>query len=128
MNCAGLLLEIERREKQMSIEVNGNEIATTASGFLESIDDWSEDVAAVIAVDEKVELTEKHWDVVNYLRDEFINNGGNQPNTRNMVKALGKKWDEKISAKNLYDLFPGDPSKQAGRIGGLPESRRKGGY
>jgi tRNA 2-thiouridine synthesizing protein E len=46
-----------------------------------------------------------------------------------MVKALAKKWnDKKINAKTLYDLFPGDPSKQAGRIGGLPESRRKGGY
>jgi sulfur relay (sulfurtransferase) DsrC/TusE family protein len=28
----------------------------------------------------------------------------------------------------MYDLFPGNPSKQAGRIGGLPESMRKGGY
>ena len=112
----------------MSLMVNGNEVATTASGFLESIDDWSEDVAKVIAVDEQVEMEERHWDVVNYLRDEFINNAGNQPNTRNMVKALGAKWGAKIAAKDLYDLFPGDPSKQAGRIGGLPESRRKGGY
>ncbi len=112
----------------MTISVNGKEIATTPSGFLESIDDWNEDIAKVIAEDEKVELTDRHWDVVNYLRDEFINNAGNQPNTRNMVKVLGKKWDEKISAKDLYSLFPGDPSKQGGRIGGLPESRRKGGY
>ena len=35
---------------------------------------------------------------------------------------------EKIDTKTLFDLFPGNPSKQAGRIGGLPESRRKGGY
>ncbi len=112
----------------MSLMVNGNEVATTASGFLESIDDWSEDVAKVIAIEEQVVMEDRHWDVVNYLRDEFINNAGNQPNTRNMVKALGAKWGEKIAAKDLYDLFPGDPSKQAGRIGGLPESRRKGGY
>ena len=46
-----------------------------------------------------------------------------------MTKAMAKAWGEKkIDAKVLYDLFPGDPSKQAGRIGGLPESRRKGGY
>jgi len=38
------------------------------------------------------------------------------------------EWGEKIKQGDLYELFPGDPSKQAGRIAGLPESRRKGGY
>ncbi|CAG0911408.1 unnamed protein product [Cyprideis torosa] len=112
----------------MSIEVNGKSVETTPSGFLSDINDWSEDLAKVIAVEETIALTDKHWDVINYLRDEFINNAGNQPNTRTMVKAMADKWGEKIKPKDLYDLFPGDPSKQAGRIGGLPESRRKGGY
>ncbi len=112
----------------MTITANGKDVATTPSGFLESLEDWNKEVALVIAADEKIELSDKHWDVINYLREEFINNGGNQPNTRSMVKALGARWGEKISAKDLYSLFPGDPSKQAGRIGGLPESRRKGGY
>ena len=79
----------------MSIEVDGKSVETTASGFLENIEDWSEALAEVIAKEEGVELTEKHWDVINYLREEFINNSGNQPNTRNMVKAMAKKWGEK---------------------------------
>jgi len=113
----------------MAIEIDGKIIPTTASGFLESIEDWSEAVANQIAEQEGVNMTDRHWDLINYLRDEFLNNAGNQPNTRNMVKALSKKWEDKsVNAKSLYDLFPGDPSKQAGKIGGLPESRRKGGY
>ncbi len=113
----------------MSISVEGNEIASTATGFLENIEDWSRAVAEVIAVEEQLELSERHWDLINHLRDEYINNGGNQPNTRNLVKAMSKTWgDKSINAKTLYDLFPGDPSKQGGRIAGLPESRRKGGY
>jgi tRNA 2-thiouridine synthesizing protein E len=40
----------------------------------------------------------------------------------------GTWGDKSVNAKTLYDLFPGDPSKQGGRIAGLPESRRKGGY
>ena len=113
----------------MSINVNGREIATTETGFLENHEDWSEAVAETIAAEEKLELTQRHWDLLNYLRDEFINNGGNQPNTRNLVKAMSKIWDDKsVNAKTLYDLFPGDPSKQGGRVAGLPESRRKGGY
>jgi len=111
------------------MNINGKEIETTDSGFLVDISDWNEELAQEIAKEEDIELTDKHWDVINYLRDEFINNNGNQPNTRNMVKAMAKAWGEKkIDAKVLYDLFPGNPSKQAGRIGGLPESRRKGGY
>ena len=83
----------------MKVEVDGKEIATTDTGFLIKIEDWTEDVAKVIAEQEGIVLSEKHWDVINYLRDEFINNKENQPNTRNMVKDLGKIWGEKIDTK-----------------------------
>jgi tRNA 2-thiouridine synthesizing protein E len=112
----------------MTIEFGGKTIETTPNGYLVNIEDWSEDLAKHIADDEGVELTEKHWDLIHYLRDEYINNGGNQPNTRNIIKAMGDKWGSKPSQKDLYELFPKDPSKQGGRISGLPESRRKGGY
>lgn len=112
----------------MAIEFDGKSIETTATGFLVDHNDWSEGLAGVIAEEEGVELSEKHWDLINFLRDEFINNNGNQPNTRNIMKAMGAKWGAKLAQKDLYDLFPRDPSKQGGRIGGLPESRRKGGY
>ena len=113
----------------MAIEIEGKIIPTTTSGFLENIEDWSEAIARQIAEQEGINMSDRHWDLINYLRDEFLNNAGNQPNTRNIVKALSKKWQDKsVNAKSLYDLFPGDPSKQAGKIGGLPESRRKGGY
>ncbi|MEA1888316.1 MAG: TusE/DsrC/DsvC family sulfur relay protein [Pseudomonadota bacterium] len=52
--------------------------------------------------------------MVNYLRSEFIENAGNQPNTHTMNKDMGKTWGEKISSKELFDLFPGGPGKQAG--------------
>ena len=113
----------------MSFTLDGKEIETTESGFLVNLEDWSTELAAIIAQDEKLELGERHWDVINYLRDEYVNNGANQPNTRSLVKAMSKAWgDRSVNAKTLYDLFPGDPSKQGGRIAGLPESRRKGGY
>jgi len=113
----------------MALEVGGKTIETTPTGYLVNLEDWTEEIAEIIAKEEGIELTERHWDVINYLRDEYINNAGNQHNTRSMVKAMAKKWgDKSVNAKSLYDLFPKDPSKQAGRIGGLPESRRKGGY
>jgi len=112
----------------MAIELNGKTIETTPTGYLVDIADWGEDLAKLIAAEEELALTEKHWDLMNYLRDEFINNGGNQPNTRAIIKAMADKWGSKPTQKDLYELFPNDPSKQGGRIAGLPESRRKGGY
>ncbi len=112
----------------MAIEVNGKTIETTDNGYLADHMAWDEDVARALAEVEGLELTDKHWDVMNYLRDEYINNGGNQPNDRNMNKAMSDIWGHKVSSKELYDLFPGKPSKQAAKVAGLPETRRKGGY
>lgn len=112
----------------MKVVVDGKQIETTETGFLINLEDWNERVAGVIAEQERIALTPEHWDVINYLRDEYINHNGNQPNNRTMLKDMEEKWGKKVTSKMMYDLFPGNPSKQAGRIGGLPESMRKGGY
>jgi len=112
----------------MAIEFDGKTIETNDNGYLLEVEDWSEGLAPVLASSDSIELSERHWDIINYLREEFFDNRGTQPNTRTIMKAMSAAWGEKISQKDLYDLFPGDPSKQGGRIAGLPESRRKGGY
>jgi tRNA 2-thiouridine synthesizing protein E len=112
----------------MSYEVNGKTIEADKNGYLVNLEDWNQDVATVIAAAEGVALSDKSWDLINFLRDEYINNGQNQPNDRNILKAMSEKWGGNVQSKDLYELFPMQPSKQAAKIGGLPESRRKGGY
>mgnify|MGYP003524561827 FL=1 len=113
----------------MTYEVNGKTLEATESGFLANLDDWDKDVAEAIAAAEGLTLTQDHWDVIEYLRDAFINHNGEQPNNRAILKAMQDKWvGRKVDNKTLFDLFPGNPSKQAGKIAGLPESMRKGGY
>ena len=112
----------------MGFMFKGKEIPTDERGYLLNTADWSEELAEAMAEAEGIKLTEKHWDIINYLRDEYFNNNGNQPNTRTIIKAMSEKWGEKVKQKDVYELFPLDPSKQAGRIAGLPESKRKGGY
>jgi len=113
----------------MTYEVNGKTLEATESGFLVNLDDWDKDVAEAIAAADDLTLTQDHWDVIEYLRDAFINHNGEQPNNRAILKAMQDKWEgRKVDNKTLFDLFPGNPSKQAGKIAGLPESMRKGGY
>lgn len=114
----------------MSYEHNGTSIETNDNGYLINHEDWNEDVAKIIAEAEGVGLSEKAWEIINFLRDEYFNNGGNQPNERNMVKHFKGIWTDldKVDTKSLYVHFPMGPAKQAGKIAGLPETKRKGGY
>jgi tRNA 2-thiouridine synthesizing protein E len=113
----------------MSYEVNGKVLETTETGFLVSQDDWDRDVAEAIAAAEGLTLTQDHWDVIEYLREAYFEHNGEQPNNRAILKAMQQKWTGRsVDNKTLFDLFPGNPSKQAGKIAGLPESMRKGGY
>ena len=93
------------------------------------MEDWSKDLAKVIAKEENIELGDKHWDLIKFLRDEYIANAQNHAQyPQYLSRRWSTEWGEKVSQKDVYALFPGDPSKQGGRIAGVPESRRKGGY
>ena len=100
----------------MSIEADGTTIVTTETGFLENPEDWTESVARAMAGAEDLELNERHWDIIQYLREEYFSNNGNQPNNRTLIKEMSARWGHKVSNKELFELFPGNPSKQAGRL------------
>lgn len=101
-------------------------VERTDNGYLVDINDWNEEIAAAIFVEEEIDPTEEHWDIVRYVREEIIN--GDEPNERSIMKAMGKKWGRKVKSKEMYEMFPGMPSKQGLKIGGCPQSTRKGGY
>ncbi len=112
----------------MALEVEGKVVETDANGYLTDHAAWNEKVAEAMAQAEGVTLTQEHWDILHYLRDEYINNAGNQPNERTILKAMSDKWGRKATSKDMYTLFPHMPSKQGAKVAGLPETRRKGGY
>ncbi|CAB9540522.1 Similar to tRNA 2-thiouridine synthesis protein TusE and issimilatory sulfite reductase, gamma subunit [uncultured Gammaproteobacteria bacterium] len=97
-------------------------------GYLVNLDTWDRDIATELAEEEGVNLTDESFKLIDFLREEYINNNANQPNERNMVKGLKDNWEGKLTTKELYTLFPKGPAKQAGKIAGLPETKRKGGY
>ena len=111
----------------MALEVNGKTLETDGNGNLTDPGTWDEDVAKALAAEDGIELTQEHWDVLNYLRTEYIENN-EQPMERAINKGMSKIWDKKVSSKDLYVLFPLAPSKQGNKIAGLPFVARKGGY
>lgn len=103
------------------LEFNGVQIDTDAQGYLKNIDDWSEDLVALLAAEEAIELSEAHWEVIRFVRDFYLE-FNTSPAVRMLVKAMEKKYgEEKGSSRYLYRLFPKGPAKQATKLAGLPK-------
>lgn len=109
----------------MPYEINGETLETDEEGYLLE-PNYSEEICTAIAQTEGLALTDDHWTVIGYLREQFRENG-HTPNYRNMLKDLTELMPHHDS-KTLYDLFPGGPAKQAVRVAGLPKPFGKGGY
>jgi tRNA 2-thiouridine synthesizing protein E len=109
----------------VAYRVNDVELETDDQGYLlePSFDD---EVVKVIAAAEGIGLTDGHWEVINYLREEYKANG-HTPNFRNMVKGMADIRTG-VDSKYLYDLFPMGPAKQGAKVAGLPQPYGKGGY
>lgn len=105
----------------MNFEINDHTYETDEEGYLINLSEWNEDAAKYLAEQEKVDMTESHWEVVNFLR-EYYNDYQIAPAIRVLTKAVGKKLGpEKGNNKYLYELFPYGPAKQACKIAGLPK-------
>lgn len=104
-----------------TIEVEGKSVETDEEGYLVNLSDWNEDVAKNIAKAENVEMTDQHWEVVNFLR-KYYDEYQIAPAVRVLTKAIGKQLGpEKGTSQYLYELFPYGPAKQACKIAGLPK-------
>jgi len=105
----------------LSYELNGKVIEHDEEGYIVDIEQWSEELANVIAVQEEIEMNDEHWEVVNFLR-EYYQEYQIAPAVRVLIKAMKKAFgEEKGNNKYMYNLFPYGPAKQACKIAGLPK-------
>ena len=105
----------------MAIEVNGKSLETDEEGYLANLNDWEKEVATVMAEAEDLELSDAHWEIINFLR-EYYEEYQIAPAVRVLTKAVGKKLGaDKGNSKYLYELFPYGPAKQACKFAGLPK-------
>jgi len=93
----------------------------TKDGFLINKEDWTVEIAEMIAKEEGIELTEEHWEII-YFVQEYYKEYSITPIMRILGKAIGRKLGEgKGKSRYLYSLFPDVPIKQSARIAGLPK-------
>ena len=104
-----------------TIEVAGKTIEVDEEGYLQNRADWSEEIATAMAKEDDCDLTQNHWEVLNFLR-EYYDEYQIAPAVRVLTKAIGKKLGpDKGNSKYLYELFPYGPAKQACKYAGLPK-------
>lgn len=95
----------------------GTPVEVDAEGFMQEPGQWNEQIAAEIAAAEGIDdLTDRHWMVVNFMRNRYLEDGS-APSIRTLGKASG------VPIKELYELFPKGPAKKAARIAGIPKPR-----
>ncbi|HTR90742.1 MAG TPA: TusE/DsrC/DsvC family sulfur relay protein [Trebonia sp.] len=95
----------------------GTAVTVNDEGFFIDPAQWREDMAPLIASQEGItELTERHWQVIKFMRHEYEAKG-----TGPTVRVLGKTSG--VSVKELYQLFPHGPAKEAAKIAGIPKPR-----
>lgn len=100
---------------------NGVDIATDPQGYLKNSADWSPALASALALGEKIEMNEDHWQVIHFVRD-FYMEFNTSPAMRMLVKAMKQRFgEEKGNSRYLFRLFPQGPAKQATKIAGLPK-------
>lgn len=99
-------------------------IPTDKHGYLLDHLLWQKELAIVIAKKDEVELTEAHWEVINFVR-QFYLTYNTSPAIRALTKAMKSEFgEEKASSRYLYKLFPEGPAKQATKYAGLPKPAR----
>ncbi|MGB5666146.1 MAG: TusE/DsrC/DsvC family sulfur relay protein [Maribacter sp.] len=91
----------------------GIKVDLSEDGYLKDMSQWNEDIAREIAKEIDIELTEKHFEVLHYLREKT------KAGEALTIRKVGKSGI--VDIKELYKLFPKGPLKFSSKIAGIPK-------
>ena len=94
--------------------IAGKDVHVNDEGFLTEYDEWSEDIAAELAKNIDVEMTDEHWKLIKWLREDYKEKG--ETATTRRVQTVGG-WP----TKQQFTMFPKKPAKKMAYIAGLPK-------
>jgi len=91
----------------------GAQVETTAEGYLKNMNDWTPELAREMAAKENIQLTDKHCDVLNWLRTKQAEG------VPLSIRKIGNSG--LVDIKQFYALFPGGPLKISSKLAGIPK-------
>ena len=96
--------------------IAGKEVHINDEGFLTEYDEWSEEIAAELAKNIEVEMTDEHWSLIKWLREDYKEKG--ETATTRRVQTVGG-----VPTKRQFELFPKKPAKKMAYVAGLPKPK-----
>jgi tRNA 2-thiouridine synthesizing protein E len=97
--------------------IAGREVAFDDEGFFDDFEEWSEEIFQALAHEIGMSLiTDRHWQMVRFLR-EFYAYNGRAPLNNELRKGTG------MTLLELDNIFPGGLKKGARRLSGLPNPK-----
>ncbi|MEI2785779.1 MAG: TusE/DsrC/DsvC family sulfur relay protein [Candidatus Nanopelagicales bacterium] len=94
--------------------IAGAEVQINDEGFLTEYDEWSEDIGTELAKNIGVDMTDRHWELIRWLREDYKEKG-ETATTRRVQTAGG------FPTKEQFQLFPKKPAKKMAYVAGLPK-------
>jgi len=89
----------------------GQAVEVSDEGYMVDASQWNKEIAAELAKEEGIELTDKHYEVLEFLRN------ANEKGETLTIRRVGKSGI--VDIKGLYQLFPGGPLKHSSKIAGI---------
>ena len=104
-----------------TMQVNGVDVEFNKHGFMSDFHSWSKEVALAMAEEQGLELTDCHWEVIQFLRS-YYEDYETPPSPKQILSACGKRitGSDKCRQKDLKAIFPDGGCKQACTLAGLP--------
>jgi TusE/DsrC/DsvC family sulfur relay protein len=90
---------------------DGHQIEVNDEGYMLDSEQWNRNIAIAIAKEEGLELSDRHFEVIDYIREKT------RDGEALSLRRIGKSGI--VDIKELYQLFPGAPLKKATRIAGV---------
>lgn len=95
-------------------ELAGRRVHVDDEGFLTEYGEWDEELGRELARQIGIDMTEDHWQVVRFLRDDYQVKG--ETATSRRVQTVGG-----FPVKQQFTLFPKKPAKKMAYVAGLPK-------
>ena len=99
-------------------------LSRDAEGYLINPDDWNEEIARQLSLEEGVEINDTFWSVLRFMR-QYYSEHSIAPDVRHVIRnlAVERQCDKKDAKQLVFELFPYGYVKQACKIAGMKRPR-----